>query len=688
MRRIGAVVFLGLCGPLACFKPALPREDVGDTDAESDDGVVGPVEVDSTEPISCRSDTDCGDLDGPCSRGVCSTSKRCEARPLSNVACDDEDPCTRDDVCTDGLCKGDAFTCDDGLSCTDDVCDGRGGCSFPVASGRCFIEGTCHDAGTPHPTIPCRVCVEGRAWSLLDGGPCDDGDECTLATTCEAGVCGHGHAPDDAPGDFLKVFARVAQPIHELELVGLVPREAGGVYATLRVRGTLILGDDLEFASPDAAHVIVALDALGGVRGAWAITGGGTPTVLGDDLAGRLMWSDLCEGCEITDLVSHTSVQPETTFDRPAVLVRARSGAVLEARPLSHAPEAKDALDRTYFRVKVTADEVFVRGEGVSTLVLRSGNEAASLSLIRLSGSYVPELLDQIKFSPDVQTLWPQFDVDVGPLRVMSDGAVVLPLVVGSGNLSTNLSIFGTPVTSNTLVVGVYRPSLGFELIRSIAQLDNPLGFALLGQFDVAAVGQEVTIAGRFAGQTILVGESPGSQSYQSNQHWGLEGSGTFGAGQEGLVARLSSSELHWFRTVRTQGHPSGSGESGTFFEQLVTSGHVVYALGGVSGLGAIAAGNTLTTIEPPSEDAPYRVYNILVVFGKDGDLRYVASVEGRTAAIAESDGLMFLAGRLQPGTNGVGPSRIVDPQLEVSTPRLYIQRFNSAGGLSCGAGP
>lgn len=384
MRSIGAVVFLGLCGPFACFKPALPREDVGETDAGSDDGVVDPVEVDSAEPISCRSDTDCGDLDGPCSRGVCSTSKRCEATPLSNLACDDGDPCTRDDVCTDGLCGGDEFTCDDGLSCTDDICDGRGACSFPVSSGHCLIEGSCHEAGTPHPSLPCRVCEGGRTWSPVNGGPCDDGDECTLATTCEAGVCGGGRAPDDAPGDFLKVFARVAQPIHELELVGLVPRAAGGVYATLRVRGTVILGDDLEFATPDAAHVIVALDASGGVRGAWAISGSGAPTVLGDDLAGRLQWSTRCLPCTITDLVSGASVQPPTDVDRPAILVQAEEGAGLVATPVSHPPLAKDALDRTYMRIPVMGEEeVAVRGTGDYSVSLSSGEAAASVWLVQ-----------------------------------------------------------------------------------------------------------------------------------------------------------------------------------------------------------------------------------------------------------------------------------------------------------------
>jgi hypothetical protein len=490
----------------------------------------------------------------------------------------------------------------------------------------------------------------------------------------------------------LKVFARVAQPIHELELVGLVPREAGGVYATLRVRGTLILGDDLEFASPDAAHVIVALDALGGVRGAWAITGGEAPTILGDDLTGQLMWSSSCLPCTVTDLVGEARIQPPTEVERPAILVHAQAGGRLVATPVSHPPLAKDALDQTYMRVAVMgAEEVVVRGAGTYSVTLSSPDAAASAWLVRLSNTLTPQVLGGVYFTPTNATLFPEFDVDAGPVRVMGDGRVLFPFFVAPGRLSSSTSGSTVEIGSNSLIVAIHRPNFGVSLTPVISQLANPLGFGPFGYVDAIIEGDELLVAGEFAGREVVFGAPPEPRAYQSSQHWGLEGSGSFGAGQEAFIVRLVGGSTSWLRTLRPLGHPEpwGLPGSASYGFQKSPSGWLLAAH--IRGFGAWAGLGPQVVIAPPSSNGSEHA--VLAEFSDQGELLWSSSSDASSGdksltVLAQSGVEVFLAGRLQPGTNGVGPSRIVDPQLEVPTPRLYIQRVNSAGGLSCGAGP
>lgn len=691
MRKIWATVVFGLLGPSSCFKPALPREDAVDTTADSqDDGADGSGDVEAPSP--CVSDLECRQLDDVCMRGVCAPSGFCESRAVSEKACDDGEPCTRDDICSEGRCKGEAFTCDDGLSCTVDVCDGRGGCSFPVSVGSCLIDGSCHDLGTLHPTLACKACEGGRSWSPVDGGPCDDEDTCTLETTCDAGTCAGGRLPDDVPGDFMRVFARAEQPIHELELVGLVPRTVGGVYATLRLRGTVILDGELRFGSPDTAHLIVALDDNGKADGAWAITGGSQPTVLGDDLAGRLVWSSACLPCSITQLGSETSITPETDSDHPAVLVKASTDGALAANPLSHAPQAKDALDQLYLRVMVVGEDVIVRGEPGHSITLSSGDAAASAWLVQLSNTLSPQTINGVYFAPQTPTFWPEFDIDAGPLKVMPDGRIIFPVVAAPGNLSTQHPGESTEVSSNSLLLAVQKPDVGMILMPVLAQLDNPLGFGLLAYADSSLDGDRLTVAGRFAGREVVFGGSQGPRTYQSSQHWGLEGSGNFGAGSEGFIVRIESGVTTWLRTLRPLGHPEAWGIAGsaTYAVSRSQSGWLIGAR--LGGFGAWAGLGAPLAVSGPSSTAPDHA--VFAELSEQGELLWVSSSEAvpgldQAGGVVVSSGeRAYLAGRLLPGTSGVGPTRIVDPDLEVPTPRVYIQRFNSAGGLTCGAGP
>lgn len=106
-------------------------------------------------------------------------------------ACDDHDPCTIDDKFVNGMCQGAPRTCDDGLSCTEDLCDrGTGRCSIGLRLDSCLIGGICYRDGDPDPFDACRVCRPAR--SAQDWTPtttCDDGDPCTLDDRCHEGRC-------------------------------------------------------------------------------------------------------------------------------------------------------------------------------------------------------------------------------------------------------------------------------------------------------------------------------------------------------------------------------------------------------------------------------------------------------------------------------------------------------------------
>ncbi len=96
------------------------------------------------------------DDDNVCTVDSCHPLLGCQHVPVSG-SCDDNDACTTQDLCADGLCVGGAAPdCDDQNACTEDAC-------LP-------------DTGCTHPPVE-------------DATPCDDGDACTATDLCQAGSC-------------------------------------------------------------------------------------------------------------------------------------------------------------------------------------------------------------------------------------------------------------------------------------------------------------------------------------------------------------------------------------------------------------------------------------------------------------------------------------------------------------------
>ncbi len=152
-------------------------------------------------PASCHAE-------GACDPG----SGACIYAALDNVPCDDGNPGTGPDMCSQGVCVGPPCACwgsqggccdgcqpvnegqaclSDGLSCTEDYCQ-AGLCLHPIVGG-CYIGTQCYSNQAPNPSNACEYCdppTNRVGWALAQWGtPCDDGSAATLNDQCQVGAC-------------------------------------------------------------------------------------------------------------------------------------------------------------------------------------------------------------------------------------------------------------------------------------------------------------------------------------------------------------------------------------------------------------------------------------------------------------------------------------------------------------------
>ena len=145
----------------------------------------------------------------PCTTDSCDPAKGCQTQPLSGP-CSDNNACTTGDACADGACKaGPQITCNDGEVCTVDGCDPQKGCTFTAQpptttcddgnvcstgdhceAGKCKASAgvDCND-NNPCTNDPCNGSGGCDHTNVADGTSCDDGDACTGTGTCKAGIC-------------------------------------------------------------------------------------------------------------------------------------------------------------------------------------------------------------------------------------------------------------------------------------------------------------------------------------------------------------------------------------------------------------------------------------------------------------------------------------------------------------------
>ena len=122
---------------------------------------------------------------GPCVANVCQPeSGKCSNKDKTG-ACTDDDPCTSDDGCVTGTCKGKGKDCDDKDACTKDSCDpGVGACVNLANAATCNDGNVCTQANCDPNT--------GNCVQLPFAATCSDGDVCTAADICADGACKAG----------------------------------------------------------------------------------------------------------------------------------------------------------------------------------------------------------------------------------------------------------------------------------------------------------------------------------------------------------------------------------------------------------------------------------------------------------------------------------------------------------------
>ncbi|RJO66174.1 MAG: DUF1566 domain-containing protein [Myxococcales bacterium] len=210
-----------------------------------------PCTIDGCDEQGCTHAADIGAdcQDGnPCTTGdTCNASKVCQAGPTplvcpeasdptpakdvacrtywcqSNVgckwsakagACDDGNPCTLGDYCSNGTCLAGltANACDDSIPCTDDSCNPASGCLHANNTASCNDGNACTtgDAcanGNCAPgagTLDCEdgnqcttdtcAAATGCQHAARTGQSCDDGNPCTTGETCSGTTCQGGQS--------------------------------------------------------------------------------------------------------------------------------------------------------------------------------------------------------------------------------------------------------------------------------------------------------------------------------------------------------------------------------------------------------------------------------------------------------------------------------------------------------------
>ncbi|MBM4372045.1 MAG: hypothetical protein FJ098_10355, partial [Deltaproteobacteria bacterium] len=222
----------GACaGVRACTKDGLGPCDAAEPLAEICNG----------QDDDCDGEADEPHLDGgvyvalcddgnPCTGDSCDGAVGCTHVALTDVECMDGNVCTVGDHCEDGVCQGTLVTCDDQNPCTDDLCDGAGGCSFLPNDGDCDDEDPCTVGDQCKGSICAGFPVACDCQADADCAGLEDGNACNGTLFCDTGELPFRCAvepgtvplcPGPPPGPDLLCLAAACDPVDGA--CGLVP---------------------------------------------------------------------------------------------------------------------------------------------------------------------------------------------------------------------------------------------------------------------------------------------------------------------------------------------------------------------------------------------------------------------------------------------------------------------------------
>ncbi len=172
-------------GQRICTASGLSACDAGVPVAETCNGLDDDCdgEVDEPEVLEGEYVSLCND-DNPCTKDTCSGEEGCVNLPLAQGECVDGDACTVGDHCQDGVCAGSPVACDDSNPCTDDLCDGLGGCTFTNNSAKCDDSDPCTVADECEDGVCAGVAVNCQCQSDDDCQALEDGDLCNGTLVC------------------------------------------------------------------------------------------------------------------------------------------------------------------------------------------------------------------------------------------------------------------------------------------------------------------------------------------------------------------------------------------------------------------------------------------------------------------------------------------------------------------------
>ncbi len=184
-----------------------------------------------TQTDVCSGGSCVGTLPKNCDDANACTADSCEASTgnclgdfLTGPGCDDGNPCTLTDTCAAGVCTPKSnVTCNDGKTCTFDVCDSKTGkCAYNAVPDQiacedgnlCTLADNCQKGVcTPGKTLACNdnsPCTNDSCdittgkcsyVNANEGGACTDGDACTVGDLCKAGACISGATKDCNTGN-------------------------------------------------------------------------------------------------------------------------------------------------------------------------------------------------------------------------------------------------------------------------------------------------------------------------------------------------------------------------------------------------------------------------------------------------------------------------------------------------------